>query len=72
MPEVLRLTGHESRVTVWRLYTAPTSDFPRPVQLGPNAIGFYEDEIVAYVNSRPRVVSSVAPEDLEGAANAAA
>ena len=28
--------------------------FPAPIRLGPRAIGFYEDEIEAWQQSRPR------------------
>ena len=47
-------TGY-SRVQVWRKSRDPDDDFPAPVQLGPNAIGWYEDEIDAWVENRPRV-----------------
>lgn len=30
-------------------------DFPQPVRLGANAVGWYEDEIDAWLASRPRV-----------------
>ena len=41
------------RVQRWRRIKAGT--FPAPVQLGPNSIGWYEDEIDAWLAERPRV-----------------
>ncbi len=60
-------TGY-SRVQTWRKSRDPNDDFPAPVQLGPNAIGWYEDEIDAWLASRPRVrwATDAAPEP-EGA-----
>lgn len=52
-----------SRVTRWRRIHAGT--FPAPVQLGPNSVGWYEDEIEMWLASRPRV--SYAPNTPEGA-----
>ena len=56
-------TGY-SRVQVWRKSRDPDDDFPAPVQLGPNSIGWYEDEIDAWLASRPRVrwAADAAPE----------
>lgn len=56
-PEVHRRTGR-SRTQVWRDIRA--GKFPVPVQLGPNAIGWYSDEIEAWQTDRPRV--NYAPE----------
>jgi len=42
-----------SRVQRWRRVRKGT--FPAPVQLGPNSIGWYEDEIAAWLAERPRV-----------------
>lgn len=47
-------TGY-SRTQTWRKSRDPNDDFPAPVQLGPNTIGWYEDEIDAWLESRPRV-----------------
>ena len=49
-------TGY-SRVQIWRKSRDPNDAFPAPVQLGPpgGAIGWYEDLIVAWLESRPRV-----------------
>ena len=41
------------RVQRWRRIKAGT--FPPPVQLGPNSIGWYEDEIDQWLADRPRV-----------------
>ena len=42
-----------SRVQIWRDVRA--GRFPAPIQLGPNAIGWFEDEIDDWLASRPRV-----------------
>jgi prophage regulatory protein len=36
--------------------------FPEPVQIGPNKIGWYEDEIQKWLESRPRGFMPVRPE----------
>jgi prophage regulatory protein len=51
-PEVFQLTGL-SRVQRWRRVRA--GSFPAPVQLGPNSIGWREDEIRVWLEARPRV-----------------
>src|SRR5215472_15682260 len=50
-PKVESRVG-KSRVSIWRDVKAGT--FPAPVQLGPNSIGWYEDEIDAWLAARPR------------------
>ena len=47
-------TGY-SRVQIWRKSRDPDDDFPAPMQLGPNSIGWYEDEIDTWLETRPRV-----------------
>ncbi len=49
--EVSERTG-KSRVQIWRDVRA--GKFPAPVSLGPNSIGWYEDEIAGWLESRPR------------------
>ena len=44
-----------SRTQIWRKSCDPDDDFPAPVQLGANAVGWYEDEIDAWLETRPRV-----------------
>jgi prophage regulatory protein len=51
-PEVRERTKL-SRVQRWRRVRRGT--FPAPVQLGPNSIGWYEDEIEQWLAARPRV-----------------
>jgi prophage regulatory protein len=51
-PEVHRITG-KSRTQAWRDIGA--GNFPAPIQIGPNAIAWREDEISAWMSSRPRV-----------------
>lgn len=51
LPEVLNRTGL-SRTTIWRLMRA--GQFPASVQITAALTGWYEDEIVAWVEARPR------------------
>ena len=44
-----------SRTQVWRKSRDPADDFPAPVRLGPNAVGWFEDEIDKWIASRRRV-----------------
>jgi prophage regulatory protein len=53
----------KSYPTIWRGVRNGT--FPAPVVLGPNSVGWYEDEIDAWLASRPRV--SYAPVRQESA-----
>lgn len=57
-PKTTMAKVNKSRTTLWRDIRA--GKFPAPVQLGPNSIGFYEDEVDAWLVSRPRV--NYAPE----------
>ena len=41
-------------VTIWRKANDPNDEFPAPIILGANSTGFYEDEIDAWIESRPR------------------
>ena len=43
---------HKSRQQTWRDIRAGT--FPAPIELGPNSVGWYEDEIDDWLASRPR------------------
>ena len=43
-----------SRTQIWRKSKDPDDDFPEPVQLGPNSIGWFQGEISAYLESLPR------------------
>lgn len=49
--EVERRTGR-SRTQRWRDCRA--GKFPAPIELGPNSIGWFEDEIDAWLAERPR------------------
>ena len=51
LPDVLRRTGL-SRTSIWRKVRA--GDFPAPVALGPNAIGWFAGEIAEWLSNRPR------------------
>jgi prophage regulatory protein len=50
-PAVLAKTGL-SYPTIYRKMQA--GDFPQPIQLGPNSVGWVEDEVDAWSKSRPR------------------
>lgn len=50
---VQKRTGF-SRTQVWRKSNNSNDDFPSAVVLGPNTIGWFEDEIDRYLESRPR------------------
>lgn len=54
--EVVMITGL-SDVTIWRRMRA--GDFPLSVQLTPNKIGWFLDEIEAWMESRPRGVAQL-------------
>ena len=41
-----------SRVQRWRRVKAGT--FPAPIEIGPNRLGWFEDEVIAWLESRPR------------------
>ena len=57
-PDVIARTGL-SRTTIWRKVRRGL--FPAPVQLGENSVGWSEDEITAWVASRPRVAYAPGP-----------
>lgn len=42
----------KSRVQIWRDIAA--GKFPPPLELGPNSVGWFEDELDAWLASRPR------------------
>jgi prophage regulatory protein len=50
-PAVVAKTG-QSYPTLYR--KMQTGDFPQPVQLGPNSVGWIEEEIDSWIKSRPR------------------
>jgi prophage regulatory protein len=52
----LRQICSRGRTTIWRLENA--GQFPRRVQLGQNSVGWYLDEVIAYLDSLPRAGSS--------------
>ena len=61
---VQKRTGY-SGVQIWRKSSDPNDDFPPPVQLGPNAIGWFEHEIDAWLDTRPRCYGIEAPAESE-------
>ena len=54
-PTIIQERSGYSRTQLYRKSRDPEDDFPSPVQLGANAIGWYEDEFNEWLNSRPRV-----------------
>ncbi len=54
-PVVCQRVGF-SPAQVWRKSTDPKDDFPESIQLGPNAVGWFEHEIDAWIENRPRGV----------------
>ncbi len=52
--EVRSRTGY-GRTSLWAKSRDPDDAFPSPVQLGVNSIGFYEDEISLWLETRPRI-----------------
>ncbi len=52
MNDVLTLTGIRSRTTIWRRLR--DGAFPNPIDLGGGQIGWLENEINEWINSRPR------------------
>lgn len=51
LADVRKLVGlHKS--TIYRLIDA--NDFPKPVRLGPNSVGWLREEIDAWIDSRKR------------------
>ena len=52
--EVRERTGY-GRTMLWIKGRDPDDPFPSPIQLGPNSIGYFEDEISRWLETRPRV-----------------
>jgi prophage regulatory protein len=62
-PEVEDRT-QRSRVQCWRDIKA--GKFPAPVELGPNSVGWFEDEIEAWLATRPRrTYRAKAPKEIQ-------
>ena len=51
LAEVIELTGL-SRSTIYKLKALGL--FPQPVKLGPHAVRWYLDEVLEYIDTRPR------------------
>ncbi len=47
------------RTSIWKKGRDPNDPFPAAVALTDNKIGWYEEEIEAWLASRPRLVSGV-------------
>lgn len=54
--DVMEITGL-SRVSVWRFARDPDNQFPAAIQISENRIGWWDDEIIAWLESRKRVVA---------------
>jgi prophage regulatory protein len=55
--KILRKPGLVAKIgqsypTIWR--KIGDGDFPQPVQLGPNSVGWIEEEVDEWIASRPR------------------
>ena len=51
LPEVMWQTGHSKS----QLYELMSKEkFPQRVEIGPRAVGWYEDEVQHYIKTRPR------------------
>ena len=55
VPATLDKIGRNDRIWLWRQGHDPDSDFPKAIRIGPNSIGYFEDEIDAWLECRPRV-----------------
>ena len=53
-PEVLNISGIESNSTLYYLINKGT--FPTPVKISERAVGWYESEILDWIDSRERSV----------------
>ena len=63
LPGVHEMTGY-SRGWVWQLEAAGI--FPKRVQIGPNSVGWWMSEVLAYMRSRPRItIGKKNPEQTE-------
>jgi predicted DNA-binding transcriptional regulator AlpA len=49
------LTG-TGKSELYRKSSDPNDDFPAAVAIGDHAVGWYEDELIAWRDARPRVV----------------
>ncbi len=58
---VQKATGY-SRVSLWRKSRDPNDNFPVPYQCGPNRVAWRSDEIVTWLNNRPRVNYAASPD----------
>ncbi len=54
-PKVVMARTGLGRTSLWSKSRDPDDPFPAPVQIGPNSIAFYEDEIDLWLETRPRV-----------------
>ena len=54
-PKQVRLLTGLGRTSLWAKSRDPDDAFPAPVQIGPNSIGFFEDEISLWLETRPRI-----------------
>ena len=59
LPAVIKMTGiSKSRIYVYM--ERETDPFPRPIQLGPNSVGWRKSEIEAWLNTRERTAPRAA------------
>ena len=60
LPAVKKVSGHE-RSQIYALMAK--GEFPRPVKLSEQSVGWFEDEIEEWQQSRPRAKGGRSPRD---------
>jgi prophage regulatory protein len=61
LPAVKEASGYGSTSQIYALMAK--GEFPRPVKIGEQAVGWYEDEIEAWQQQRPRATGGWCPRD---------
>jgi len=61
LPAVKEASGYESTSQIYALMAK--GEFPRPVKIGAQAVGWYEDEIEAWQQQRQRATGGWCPRD---------
>ena len=61
LPAVKEASGYNSTSQIYALMAK--GEFPRPVKIGEQAVGWYEDEIEAWQAKRPRATGGWCPRD---------
>jgi prophage regulatory protein len=61
LPAVKEASGYDSTSQIYALMAK--GEFPRPVKIGEQAVGWYEDEIEQWQAKRPRATGGWCPRD---------